>query len=229
MSSRVYVGRISERTDRHQIEDAFRRFGDIVTCDVKLGYAFVEYKDSRDAEEAIRSLNGSELDGARISVEPARGSGPRIPGDNRCFICHEEGHWARDCPQSRGGPSGGSSRGGCYLCGEPGHFARDCPNRGRSGDDRRGGYDRRGDYGRNDRYHSRSPRRSSRSRSRSVSPLRVMLTPTGGTIPFLPAARVTTTSALAPTAATGAAALPAPTAAALWAVMVVAAMTGVVV
>lgn len=109
MASRLYIGKLSPRTRTEDLEQAFKRFGTIKTCDMKAGFAFVEFEDPRDADEAIRSMNGSDLDGCRIIVEPARGpglliprlssvffSGPRIPGDARCFTCGQEGHWARD-------------------------------------------------------------------------------------------------------------------------------------
>ena len=44
-----------------------------------------------------------------------------------CFICNEQGHLSKDCPQNEKGiyPYGGS----CYFCGSKMHKKADCPNK----------------------------------------------------------------------------------------------------
>jgi uncharacterized protein with PIN domain len=44
-----------------------------------------------------------------------------------CFICKQEGHLARSCPNNSHGlyPKGGC----CHICGKIDHLARDCPDR----------------------------------------------------------------------------------------------------
>eukprot|EP01087_Luapelamoeba_hula_P019033 TRINITY_DN624_c0_g1_i1.p1 TRINITY_DN624_c0_g1~~TRINITY_DN624_c0_g1_i1.p1 ORF type:complete len:260 (+),score=1.70 TRINITY_DN624_c0_g1_i1:98-877(+) len=151
----VYVGRLSSRTRERDLEDAFNRYGRVSRLDLKAGYAFVEYSEARDAEDAIRGLDGTDLDGSRIAVEPSH------RGEGRCFTCGKEGHWARDCRDGRGGGGRDSRSRGCFVCGDPGHFARECRNpRSRYGD-------RYHPYGSSRRRHSRSRSRSPRRRSRS--------------------------------------------------------------
>jgi len=171
---RIHIGHLSSRTRQEDLSQAFEKYGKIKSCDLKAGYAFIEFEDPRDAEDAIKDKNNSDLDGSQISVEPARGGGPRVPGDGKCFNCGEPGHWARDCPRGggdrRGGFRGDDRRGPvkCYNCGQEGHFARNCPSGDRRDRDR--DYDRRDrdrDYDRRDRdrdYDRRDRDRDDRDR-----------------------------------------------------------------
>ncbi|KAL0083938.1 CCHC-type zinc finger transcription factor [Phycomyces blakesleeanus] len=145
----LFIGRIPRDMGTRDLEDRFSKFGKITRLDVKQGFGFVEFEDKRDAEDAMNGVNESQ----ELVVEWAKNGGKRA-GENECFHCGKEGHWARDCRErGRGGDRGDrgyGSRGG-----------RDrSPRRdqGRGSDrDRRGGrdYDRR----RDDRGRDRSPRR----------------------------------------------------------------------
>lgn len=61
-----------------EVEDLFYKYGPIVDIDLKIpprppGYAFVEFEDYRDAEDAIRGRDGYNFDGYRLRVELAHG------------------------------------------------------------------------------------------------------------------------------------------------------------
>ncbi|CAN0327720.1 unnamed protein product, partial [Ectocarpus sp. 8 AP-2014] len=44
-----------------------------------MGFAFIEFEDRRDAEDAVAEMDGREFDGARIVVQPGRGHRPNGP------------------------------------------------------------------------------------------------------------------------------------------------------
>ena len=70
---RLFIGQLVRDVRRRELEDAFGKFGEIVRIDIKSGFGFIEYEHSRDAEDAIRKMDGEEFLGKRIIVEYARG------------------------------------------------------------------------------------------------------------------------------------------------------------
>ncbi|KAM0995330.1 hypothetical protein ACFX1T_010672 [Malus domestica] len=82
MSSRssrtIYVGNLPGDIRMKEVEGLFLKYGPIVDIDLKIpprppGYAFVEYEDPRDANDAIYGRDGYDFDGFRLRVELAHG------------------------------------------------------------------------------------------------------------------------------------------------------------
>ncbi|KAG8653766.1 hypothetical protein MANES_05G062400v8 [Manihot esculenta] len=82
MSSRasrtLYVGNLPGDIREREVEDLFYKYGPIAHIDLKIpprppGYAFVEFEEARDAEDAIRGRDGYDFDGHRLRVELAHG------------------------------------------------------------------------------------------------------------------------------------------------------------
>ncbi|XP_055628134.1 serine-arginine protein 55-like [Toxorhynchites rutilus septentrionalis] len=73
VGSRVYVGGLPRNTRERDLERFFKGYGRICDIMIKNGYAFVEFEDHQDADDAVYELDGKDLLGERVSVEQARG------------------------------------------------------------------------------------------------------------------------------------------------------------
>uniref|UniRef100_A0A8C0X2R4 RRM domain-containing protein n=1 Tax=Castor canadensis TaxID=51338 RepID=A0A8C0X2R4_CASCN len=87
---RVYIGRLSYNVREKDIQRFFSGYGRLLEVDLKNGYGFVEFEDSRDADDAVYELNGKELCGERVIVEHARG--PRRDRDGYSYGSRSESH-----------------------------------------------------------------------------------------------------------------------------------------
>lgn len=95
MAVKLFVGGLSFSTTDASLREAFAAVGSVVSASVvkgpdgrSRGFGFVEMESAEGAEEAIRRLNESTLDGRTIGVEksvpraPSRGA-PRRGGGVR--------------------------------------------------------------------------------------------------------------------------------------------------
>uniref|UniRef100_A0A7N0UGY2 RRM domain-containing protein n=1 Tax=Kalanchoe fedtschenkoi TaxID=63787 RepID=A0A7N0UGY2_KALFE len=110
MSSRslrtLYVGNLPGDVREREVEDIFYKYGPIAHIDLKVppkppGYAFVEFEEARDAEDAIRGRDGYDFTGYRLRVELAHGGrGSSHSSSSDRHNSHSSGR----------GPRGGVSR-----------------------------------------------------------------------------------------------------------------------
>ncbi|CAD5196421.1 unnamed protein product, partial [Musa acuminata subsp. malaccensis] len=102
-SRTIYVGNLPGDIREREVEDLFNKYGPIIDIDLKIpprppGYAFIEFEDPRDADDAIRGRDGYNFDGHRLRVELAHGG----RGQSSSFDRHSS--------YSSGGRRGGVSR-----------------------------------------------------------------------------------------------------------------------
>src|SRR5688500_15833851 len=87
MANKLFVGGLSWDTDSESLRQAFAAHGEveeaIVVTDAQTGrsrgFGFVVYQEAQAAASAIQAMDGSELDGRRITVNEARPRAPRGP------------------------------------------------------------------------------------------------------------------------------------------------------
>ena len=76
---KLLVRNLARNTTQEELSAAFAKFGSIQSCSLVMdketgeskGFGFVEMPKVGEAKLAIKSLNGAEIDGAKIRVKKA--------------------------------------------------------------------------------------------------------------------------------------------------------------
>lgn len=84
----IYVGNLSYQATDQELREMFAQFGTVSKALIiedretgrSKGFGFVEMDDDAAGQEAIKQLDGVELDGRNMKVNEAR---PREPRENR--------------------------------------------------------------------------------------------------------------------------------------------------
>lgn len=113
MGKKLYVGNLPFSIDDEQLHQAFSSYGQVLSAKVIIdrdsgrskGFGFVELSSDNEAQNALNSLNGSQLGGRDINVSEARDPAPREGGRGG-------GGGFRSRPGGGGGPRDGSRGGG---------------------------------------------------------------------------------------------------------------------
>jgi cold-inducible RNA-binding protein len=103
MTNRIYVGGLPYATTDARLEEIFSQYGTVQSTRIitdrltgrSKGFGFVEMSSASEAENAIRSLAGSQLDGRYLTVNEARPPERRPPslGNERRGGAGRDGGW----------------------------------------------------------------------------------------------------------------------------------------
>ena len=88
MASKLYVGNLPYSATEDELRDLFGQHGNVVSVAVisdkfsgrSKGYGFVEMSTDEEAQAAVDALNGTDMGGRAIVVNPARPMTERRPG-----------------------------------------------------------------------------------------------------------------------------------------------------
>jgi RNA recognition motif-containing protein len=146
MSSKLFVGNLSYSTGEAELRRAFEPMGALRSVSIitdrmtgrPRGFGFVEFERSDDAQQAIASLDGQQVDGRAISVNVARerertprfsNDGPPGGGGGGGYRGSSPGYGA----SGNGSSGNGSSGNGSSDYGSSGYGAQAAPNPGNGG------------------------------------------------------------------------------------------------
>jgi len=137
---KVYVGNLGNNASKSELESVFSHYGPLKNVWVARnppGFAFIEFQDPRDAEDACRNVDGTRVGGMRVRVEMSTGrSRDRRPPPRRGG--GGGGNRSRSRSPVRGRGSGGgrggrsASRSPSARRGRSRSFSRDRRHRSRS-------------------------------------------------------------------------------------------------
>ncbi|MBM3836041.1 MAG: RNA-binding protein [Verrucomicrobia bacterium] len=90
-NSKLFVGNLSFNTTENDLQDAFAAHGTVVEANLMTdrmsgrprGFGFVTMSTADEAQAAVDALNGSELDGRRLTVNVAKPREERGGGGHR--------------------------------------------------------------------------------------------------------------------------------------------------
>ena len=133
MGNKLYVGNLSFNTTEIAIQDMFSQCGSV--SEVMLmqdkftgrsrGFAFVTMSSDAEAQAAVESIHGKDLDGRALTVNEARPREDRPPGGGGGGGGGRFDGPRRDSRDDRrGGGGGGRSGGGGGRSGGGGDFRR---------------------------------------------------------------------------------------------------------
>jgi len=92
-NTRVYIGDLGSGGSKPELEREFERYGPlksvwvarnppgkprvfvlfvVLVSSIRVGFAFIEFEDCRDAEDAVKDMDGRMVCGVRIRVEMAK-------------------------------------------------------------------------------------------------------------------------------------------------------------
>ena len=83
MAQKLFIGGLAFSTSTERLRDAFAQVGVVESAAVVMdretghsrGFGFVEMATAEGADAAIKKFNGEELDGRRLTVQPAKPAG----------------------------------------------------------------------------------------------------------------------------------------------------------
>ena len=99
MAQKLFIGGLSFSTSNERLREVFAQVGSVESATVvtdretghSRGFGFVEMATAEAAEAAVKKFDGQELDGRRLTVQPAKPAG--LSDRSRSSGGQRQGRW----------------------------------------------------------------------------------------------------------------------------------------
>ena len=88
----IVIKNLSDKLDHKGLNDFFSAFGNILSCKVAVdsegkskGYGFVHFEKQESADQAIEMMNGEDIEGSVVTIEPFKSKVERIRQSEQNF------------------------------------------------------------------------------------------------------------------------------------------------
>ena len=71
--SQIFIGGLSDEIRKSDLERKFKNCGRMKDVWIVRDFGFIQFEDPRDADDAIRDMDGEKICGRKIRVERSRG------------------------------------------------------------------------------------------------------------------------------------------------------------
>uniref|UniRef100_A0A3B3VST7 RNA-binding protein 14 n=2 Tax=Poecilia TaxID=8080 RepID=A0A3B3VST7_9TELE len=70
---KIFIGNLASETTAKELRELFEKYGKVSECDIVKNFGFVHMDNLSEAEEAIKNLHQTDLNGWRMNVEMSKG------------------------------------------------------------------------------------------------------------------------------------------------------------
>jgi RNA recognition motif-containing protein len=130
--NQIFIARLSYEVTEKDLDEKFSKYGSIKRIQLKKGFAFIEYYNYRDAEEAVYAMNERKFYERRIVVQLSNGRKDRRDSRDRDRRDRRDSR-DRDRRDSRDSRDrdrrrnkGPQPNDRCHICNEYGHWKTNC-------------------------------------------------------------------------------------------------------
>jgi len=110
---KLHVSNLPDNCSKDSLQDLFGSYGDIIELDVIKNYAFVFYRNEKDAKNAVDDLNQTKILGQQIMVQVSKNQSMKPKRDRRDNHDNRDNREQERRPPPRNrGPPNGPPRGG---------------------------------------------------------------------------------------------------------------------
>lgn len=92
VNKRIYIGNLDESVTKENLEELFKKHGNVLGVDVHRGFGFIQFEEEKGAQLAIQNQHGVMFQGRKLNVKQAidnKNKGGFGPPPNQASSCND--------------------------------------------------------------------------------------------------------------------------------------------